>query len=83
MTTYLEKLADPVFVAKLESKLTGHIVEQYLKAGKELPLPKLRNNIFHFDDPKVQAGADRIRTGFQLMALVLDELENKEGGNNG
>lgn len=83
MTTYIERLADPAFIAKLESKLTGHIVEQYLKAGKELPLPKLRNHIFYFDDPKVQAGADRIRTGFQLMALVLDEIENKEGGNNG
>lgn len=78
MNTYLDKLADPVFVAKLESKLTGYIVEQYLKAGKQPPLPKLRDHVFHYDDPKVEQAADRIRTGFQLMALVLDEMQLAE-----
>lgn len=79
MPTFIEMLADPDFVKKLESKLTGTIVDLYLREGKSPPIPKLRDHKFHYDDPKINKAVERIRLGFLVMAQVLDDLyEDKE-----
>ncbi|EPG5847195.1 hypothetical protein LJN79_000270 [Acinetobacter baumannii] len=78
MATYIEMLADPEFVKKLESKLTGTIVDLYLREGKSPPIPRLRDHKFHYDDPKINKAVERVRLGFLVMAQVLDDLKKAE-----
>ncbi|ENU46303.1 hypothetical protein I6L25_12980 [Acinetobacter nosocomialis] len=78
MATYIEMLADPEFVKKLESKLTGTIVDLYLREGKSPPIPRLRDHKFHYDDPTINKAVERVRLGFLVMAQVLDDLKKAE-----
>lgn len=71
-------LADPEFVKKLESKLTGTIVDLYLREGKSPPIPRLRDHKFHYDDPKINRAVERVRLGFLVMAQVLDDLYKED-----
>lgn len=78
MTTYTEMLEQPQIKAKVESLIGGHIVEVYLAAQLEPPIPFKENGRFKYVDQRPEKYAKRLREGMKLFAEVLDELE----GNN-
>ncbi len=78
MTTYMQKLQDPTFKRSLENKIVAHINHEFSKAGRELPLPKFRDNLVTYDDPNVMKLVNRCRTGAVLLAQLLDEKENNK-----
>jgi len=82
MATYLEKLQDPTTVQKLESLLGGHIMSVYRNAGFNPPTPVLHGGRFIYADPAPEKYARHLREGMRLLALALDELAEKDGGNN-
>lgn len=75
MGKYLAMLRDPNFKRSLESKIVAHINHEFAKAGRELPLPKFRDNMATYDDPNVTKLANRCRTGAILLAQLLDEKD--------
>ena len=45
MGKYIQQLQDPTFKRSLENKIVAHINHEFSKAGRELPLPKFRDNV--------------------------------------
>ena len=74
--THIEMLQNPNFKRKLENKIVAHINHEFSKAGRELPLPKFRNDMVTYDDANVTKLVNRIRTGAVLLAQLLDEKED-------
>ncbi|NWK74130.1 hypothetical protein HYG93_07480 [Acinetobacter sp. SwsAc6] len=74
--THIEMLQNPNFKRKLENKIVAHINHEFSKAGRELPLPKFRNDMVTYDDANVMKLVNRIRTGAALLAQLLDEKED-------
>lgn len=79
MGKYIQQLQDPTFKRSLENKIVAHINHEFSKAGRELPLPKFRDNVVTYDDPNVMKLVKRCRTGAILLAQLLDEKEIKNG----
>lgn len=75
--THIEMLQNPNFKRKLENKIVAHINHEFSKAGRELPLPKFRNDMVTYDEANVAKLVNRIRTGAVLLAQLLDEKEAK------
>ena len=73
--THIEMLKDPNFKRNLDNKIVAHINHEFSKAGRELPLPKFRDNLVTYDDPNVMKLVKRCRTGAILLAQLLDEKE--------
>ena len=73
--THIEMLKDPNFKRNLDNKIVAHINHEFSKAGRELPLPKFRDNLVTYDDPNVMKLVNRCRTGAILLAQLLDEKE--------
>ena len=73
--THIEMLKDPNFKRNLDNKIVAHINHEFSKAGRELPLPKFRDNLVTYDDPNVMKLVNRCRTGAVLLAQLLDEKE--------
>ncbi|RKG38638.1 MULTISPECIES: hypothetical protein [unclassified Acinetobacter] len=71
--THIEMLKDPNFKRNLDNKIVAHINHEFSKAGRELPLPKFRDNLVTYDDPNVMKLVNRCRTGAVLLAQLLDE----------
>ena len=71
--THIEMLKDPNFKRNLDNKIVAHINHEFSKAGRELPLPKFRDNLVTYDDPTVMKLVNRCRTGAVLLAQLLDE----------
>lgn len=71
--THIEMLKDPNFKRNLDNKIVAHINHEFSKAGRELPLPKFRDNLVTYDDPNVMKLVNRCRTGALLLAQLLDE----------
>ena len=71
--THVEMLKDPNFKRNLDNKIVAHINHEFSKAGRELPLPKYRDNLVTYDDPNVMKLVNRCRTGALLLAQLLDE----------
>ncbi|MEN8292121.1 hypothetical protein ABFO59_06500 [Acinetobacter radioresistens] len=69
----MKLLQTPEFKRQLEDRISGHITEEYLRCGQEPPLPKLRQGMYHYDDPKVTRLANRLRTGAVLIATLMDD----------
>jgi len=80
MGKYLKKLQEPNFKRDLEGKIVAHINHEFAKAGRELPLPKFRDNMATYDDPNITKLANRCRTGALLLAQLLDEKEAVQNG---
>lgn len=78
--TYMQKLQDPNFKRLLEGKIVAHITHEFSKAGRELPIPRFRDNVAIYDDPNVMKLANRCRTGAILLAELLDEKETAKNG---
>lgn len=74
--THIEMLQNPNFKRKLENKIVAHINHEFSKSGRELPLPKFRNDMVTYDDANVMKLVNRIRTGAALLAQLLDEKED-------
>ena len=75
MGKYIQQLQDPTFKRSLENKIVAHINHEFSKAGRELPLPKFRDNVVTYDDPNVMKLVKRCRSGAVLLAQLLDEKE--------
>ena len=73
--THIEMLKDPNFKRNLDNKIVAHINHEFSKAGRELPLPKFRDNVVTYDDPNVMKLVKRCRAGAILLAQLLDEKE--------
>lgn len=71
--THIKMLKDPNFKRNLDNKIVAHINHEFSKAGRELPLPKFRDNLVTYDDPNVMKLVNRCRTGALLLAQLLDE----------
>ena len=71
--THIEMLQDPAFKRSLDNKIVARINHEFSKAGRELPLPKFRDNLVTYDDPNVMKLVNRCRTGALLLAQLLDE----------
>lgn len=82
MVTYIEKLQDPKTVQTLESLLGGHIMSVYRNAGFIPPTPVLHGGRFIYADPVPEKYARHLREGMKLFAQALDEMAQKDGGNN-
>jgi len=82
MATYIEKLQDPQTVQKLESLLGGHIMSMYRNAGLIPPTPVLHGGRFIYADPAPEKYAWHLREGMKLFAQAMDEMSEKDGGNN-
>lgn len=74
--THIEMLQNPIFKRKLENKIVAHINHEFSKAGRELPLPKFRNEMVTYEDTNVTKLVNRIRAGAVLFAQLLDEKED-------
>lgn len=82
MKTYIERLQDPKTVQMLESLLGGHIMSVYRNAGFVPPTPVLHGGRFIYADPAPEKYAHHLREGMKLFAQALDEMAQKDGGNN-
>lgn len=72
-----EQLQNPQLQKKIEHKIVAHIVIECQKANiNPLPLPKFRDGLATFDDPKFAKIANHLRQGAVLLAHALDEKEN-------
>ena len=78
MGKHMQQLQDPTFKRNLDNKIVAHINHEFSKAGRELPLPKFRDNLVTYDDPNVMKLVNRCRTGAVLLAQLLDEKENNK-----
>lgn len=73
MIDHLKLLQTPEFKRKLEDRIIGHINNEYLRVGQSPPLPKLRDNMYHYEDPQATRLANRIRTGAVMLATLMDD----------
>lgn len=82
MTTYTEMLEQPQIKAKVESLIGGHIVEVYLAAQLEPPIPFKENGRFKYVDQRPEKYAKHLREGMKLFAEALDEIHQNTGGDD-
>lgn len=62
---------------KVEDKIVAYITTECQKANiNPLPLPKFREGLATYDEPKFAKMANRLRKGAVLLAQVLDERES-------
>lgn len=71
-----EQLQNQTFQKKIENKIVAYITHECSKSGIDpLPLPKFRDNLATYDDPRFAKMANHVRKGAVLLAQALDEKE--------
>jgi hypothetical protein len=74
---YQELLNTPEFRKQLDQQIIAHINKEFGRLGLDLPLPKFRDNVLVYDDPRICKLVDRFRTGAGIVMFLMDRNEEQ------